>query len=401
MNIVNLCIYAYWLLKPFYIGKSGTLQISDLFILIAFALMMFIKKDKQNQDKVKSKIQSELKYLLLFIIFVAVINFIYFLIYETPDFIMSTLYYIFIFIGIYLFSGIISNKKTLKKIFFLSFIDIVMQLFIFVIGKGTYFGNSRYQGTFNDPNQFGFFIILMLMHIYTISDIINAKKIFVYISFLMGTFLIILSGSTGMILALGFFLAIQIFADINNIGNFIRKNSAKIVIALSFMIMIGTILIIEYNGNRFVKIKVTEWYNEKILNSNMLLRIKEKTNKKDDGDLIEDRHLEQIVNNPWYCIYGGGQGYSIRFTNNEYSGEIHSTLPSILFYYGIIPTIILLYWIIRNLKGLNLKQLSVYIALLIESFTLINQRQLMLWGLIILANMYKIDEISEKDNKEL
>ena len=98
---------------------------------------------------------------------------------------------------------------------------------------------------------------------------------------------------------------------------------------------------------------------ESIVNSQIGERIIEKFNKlKEKDKFLEDRHLDKFFDNLHYILYGAGEGRWYRFGDNE--GEIHSTLPSLLFCYGILPTCILALWIYLNLKGLNLKELSVY-----------------------------------------
>ena len=72
-----------------------------------------------------------------------------------------------------------------------------------------------------------------------------------------------------------------------------------------------------------------------------------------------------------------------------------------MFYYGIVPFFILMYWVYLNLKGLKLKQYIPYIAILIESFTLLNQRQLLFWWMILMANIYKIEINGEKYGKSV
>ena len=391
INWINIFLYLYIILKPFYIGKSGTIQIADLFIVLAFILTM-IKKTQISETE--RKMLKNFKWFILFVSCVVFINVLGFLIYLKTDYLLSTLYYIFILLGIYTIIFKIKDNNFLNKIYKLCMFNIIVQLIIFLIGFGRYFGNIRYMGTFNDPNQFGFFIILMIMLMSIIKDILSKKNNYFIPFFIISCFLIFQSASTGMILAIMTYTVLNFIIFIPNIYNKIKKYQSKIFIAFIFVCLAGGILFVEYKYNYDFNYNINTFFKKKILNSSILDRTKEKVNKTQNENILVDRHLEQIINYPQYLIFGAGQGNYTRFAS--YYGEIHSTFPSIMFYYGIVPFLILLYWIYKNLKGLKFKQLIPYIAILIESFTLLNQRQLLFWMIIILANKYK--EINENKN---
>ena len=89
---------------------------------------------------------------------------------------------------------------------------------------------------------------------------------------------------------------------------------------------------------------------------------------------------------PYYCLFGAGEGYYERFTKSAHLSEIHATLPSILFYYGLFPFIILLCWLINKYKRFNFKTKIPLLSMLIESFFLLNQRQTLFWIFFLLED---------------
>lgn len=387
MNVINICLYLYLLLKPFYLKTSGTIQISDVFIVIAFIITIIdVFKEKKKQEN----INLNQKILLLFLLCVIFINTVYYVIYSDFSFIKSTLYYIFLFIGVFTFSRKIKDYRFLRNYYNIFIIDIILQSLIYILGLGRYYEISRYMGTFNDPNQFGFFITLAIMYVYTLENILNIRKRAWYV-YILSLILIIKSSSTGMILAIATFVIIQVICNSRKIFKSKKIFSILSIICLAIFIL-STIGLLLYNNYNIKLQRENNTTDFQIKN-----RILEKINKlKIAGAILEDRHLDKLFDNTKYILYGAGEGKWNRFGDNN--GEIHSTLPSILFCYGIIPTCILLAWIYSNIKGLKLKELSVYIAILVESFTLINHRQLLLWLIIILANLYK-NENKLKINK--
>lgn len=395
MRIIDICLYAYILLKPWYLSKSGTLQISDIFIILGFGLTVYKNFRKGNTWK---KIEDNLIYFIIFVLLTFLINLLYSIKYSMSDFVKSSLYYLFIFMGLYTFRFKIYDKKFLKVTYYCFVIDLIIQFIAGVLGIGAIYGGSRYMGTFNDPNQFGFFIIMSMAYIYTIAKVLKLKvNPLIYI---LTVYLLYLSASTGMLLAVGSFLLIQIVVNIKSIFNNFKKYVPILLIIGILISLICSIVFIIYKTNDNVKEKIDIFVNKKILNSSIVKRVSGKINKidADSNNFLEDRHLDKLVNNPIYMIYGAGQGSFDRFGNN--SGEIHSTFPSILFCYGLIPFMILSYWIYINLKGLSIMQLSPYIAIFIESFTLVNNRQVLFWVLIIMANLYKDDRSNINENKE-
>ena len=111
--------------------------------------------------------------------------------------------------------------------------------------------------------------------------------------------------------------------------------------------------------------------------------------------MLQERGYDKIIKYPYKMILGAGHGYNERY-KTYHTGEIHATFPSILFYYGIVPFIILILWIWENIKYVPKNIMIVYFSLLVESMTLLNQRQILFWVLIMLGSLYKT---GEKENE--
>ena len=391
MSLINLCIYAYIFFKPFYLFSSGGIQISEIFIVIAFLLTLV---EKIPKDGVTKKMLKDLKILFIFILCVIIINFIYFDIYQNIEFLISTVQYILIFMGIYVFANKISDKKVLKNIYKITKINLIIQLLIYLTGMGRAYDAFRYMGTFNDPNQFGYFIVLSAAFLYVIEDVLKIRKRAV-VMYLISLILIFASASTGMLMAMTILFVLHIIRRIKSIIKWISKNLGKIF-ATAICIMAVVLVIV---SNVDLKNLVIETLEQSIQNMTIAERLQGKIDKAESSNssLIEERGIDKLIKYPQYLIYGSGQGYFDRFTKAAFQIEVHSTLPGIWLYYGIVPLIILLIWIYESIKKVRLKYMIPYIALLIESFTLYNQRQLLLWIIIIMANLLREEKEEEKE----
>lgn len=371
MNIMYFCIYLYLLLKPFYIFKSGSMQPSDFFLIIAFIFLILSK----NKLKISEIIKKNRKF-VIFVLCVAIINLFYFIIYTNTKFLLSTTYFIFNLIGIIVFSSILDNQKVKSNIKNIFKLNLVIQLIILFAGLGRYYTSVRYMGTFNDPNQFGYYILISYMFINLISyDLKNSKGDIIFL--IISIFLILESASTGMLLGISCFLFFKVI-DIARIAFMkFRKYFGKIVLYSIFIIPLVVFAI--YLNNSYKFINMDKFF--------VFSRVQEKFNKADsstnDVSLIQERGYDRFIYYPQYVLYGSGEGEYTRFELTYHQDEIHATFPSILFYYGIIPFIILMLWVKENIFPSKITVLVPIFAIFLESFTLLNQRQLLFWIVIV------------------
>lgn len=397
MRVIKYLIYVYMFLRPYYFFKSGGLQISDIFIIMAFVLYLLLKRSGVSFENKKKAIKENYGFILFFLLS-TIINVLHFIIFPDYKFLLSSLYFAFNLIAILLFSYCIySDEKFVKGIRNILFFNLIVQLFICILNKGRYYDATRYMGTFNDPNQFGYFILLVCAYVYLLSCKEKNKKNsrIILFNFIISGYLIVRSSSTGMILGYSSILFLYMFDYFKSPIKFLINYFKKIVIIFVFSIPLVTLIVLLFNIN-------IKNLKQNILSSNLSIRIQEKLNKateKSDLNIWEDRALDYIQYYPQYLIYGAGEGAERNYPLVNKPTEIHSTFPAIMFYYGIIPTLILLSWIYKKLKKLKLRYLIPYIAILVESFTLANQRQVLFWVFFCFATTLKTycDELEEKN----
>ncbi|MCM3586977.1 hypothetical protein M3182_14655 [Mesobacillus maritimus] len=377
MKLTYWSFLIFIILKQFYIFESGGVQPGDLFFLLSLFLFLFTKRNKEI------KIDNVDRLLFYFIISIILINGFYAAYHQRIDFVLSTLHYIFNFLVVILFRQYAKDMSFLVMLFKACKLNLWIQLFVFSLGWGEYYAGVRYMGTFNDPNQMSFFLYITLMIMYLISEIINKKISLIYYSIV--TFLIFQTASTGMFIALFIFIFLLIIFKLR--FSILKKINAKKILIFN----IALIVLILFVSTTPINIK-------KFSEDNFLFqRVEEKMSKIGNGNyatnynqtnLIEERGIDKLFVYPERLILGAGQGYYTRFNLAAHTGEIHSTIPSVLFSYGILPTVLLLLWFIKNVRKVSFVTVLVFTPLLVESFTLLNQRQPFFWMLFILAFIY-------------
>ena len=344
-RMVEVLFYTAVLTKQFYLLPSGSIGIADLFFAVSGVLTFALARRSGK----KIWYQEDLPW-AVFLIFAAVINGIYFV-------------------------------RT---------------------GKGNFhesWGGSPFMGTFNDPNQFAFFIFTMILVLFMEyrrkAEYTVKTRIACWGMFFWGVLLIGKAKSTGMFVGLlAFFviLAWQFFWERCTHSKYKKLwwfGGAAVVV----MLALGVYLI--WPGADF-DVSQTDY--------TLLSRIQQKIWKLANGnlyDLLYDRSAERLVLTPQYLFYGAGEGFFERFIPYDgfekllspgvfdvfHVNEIHSSFFDVWFSYGLIPTTFLVYWIVKNVVRCEKAQRAAVLALLAESFTLMNCRQPFFWLVIVMAGM--------------
>lgn len=363
-SVAKFFFLLFWLLKPFYIRASGTIQIGDICLVIAVALILLRGYIRINLIDVK---------FYIFFGFVLLVNLIYFIKLDDFIFLKSTLFFLFNLLAIYGFRELINDDYFLYKLDKVLKLNLLIQLFLYLLDLGRWHSEGRYMGTYNDPNQLGFAILTTYCLIYCINRKLNIKGKWIF--FIIASFMIYVTSSMGMLLGMLILFVCEQYFRIS-----VVKKEYKLVYTFYLMFLtIGLLLIasmgiLAISGN----LKGNFYIFDRLLY------------KLDKGDtflesFIIDRFLYPIVNAPKYLLLGSGEGLMIRFAPKE--GEPHSTWLSICFYYGIIPFLFLLSWVKDNLRKIDYYVIPVYACVFIEALTLINHRQPSFWLLIVLGSV--------------
>ncbi len=374
ITLSALMFYLALLTKPFYILPSGSFQIGDFFMMLAF-LSLFIGGKKAH-------LESSDRYFIVFLVGVILINLFYYFRYFNFSFIRSILFFFFNFLVIIIVRNNYSDGflKGLEKV---CKFNILLQLFIFIIGKGAWLGAYRFMGTYNDPNQFAYGLFSTYLILYCINRKLRVK--FLYLFFLITSFLIFRSYSMGMLLGMAMLFVFDIYA-------WLYKHKSSLGYGLYYFLIISFTVILIVFLVMFVGDLVGGRFSLQLFR-----RVRYKINRRESiiNSFLLDRHLDNIINHPLVLLYGSGEGLMDRFNSVGDARELHSTWLGLLFYYGIIPVSFLFVWIYKNIKRIDKSLIPVLIALFFEALTLINHRQPSFWILILLFSYCSVDTKDE------
>ena len=370
--MTNILLLLFILIRPFYVRASGQVQPADGFLMLYFFCTVY--RDFKAEVLVPNIKKNKLFY--IFLVFAIMINAFYHKVVPDPRFLFSSLYLIYMGVVVYSYdSGI--NKGLIDKIRYILYGNLMIQFLIYSSGLGRLYyelweeGATRYMGTFTDPNQFGFYIFIVLLFAY-LTKHEKADTYLFPITSVMGIFLVIQSNSLAAFLGLA---VLYTLALLRFIGEKFRVN--KVILCV--------MLILTTTGVVYYFIPTSDFRIEDV-EYNTVNRIRYKIYNViyADGikDILRERAAEKIINYPEYFIYGAGEGNYERYYP-EPVNEIHSSFINLFFSYGLIPFAILMGWFKKRLKGLNAVSLVCFITILIESMFLVNYRQALFWVLWI------------------
>lgn len=386
MTLGKYSLLIYLLLRPFYLFSSGGLQIADGFLLLAFVLYFATSWLSSVGRRDLTAIMRQHKIFIIFVVMTFVVNGLYFIIYPEIKFLLSSLYFVFNLLAIIVFTAFLKDRVFLSRVGAIFKLNLSVQLLIWIADIGRYYSADRYMGTFNDPNQFGYFIFLSFLFVYVIDMILKKNRTYLY--YILTLFLIVQSGSTGMLLGLGVFSVLAATYLLKKQLSSPYRLVQKIFIAMAAVAALSVPLTVI----AFASFDVTKLGIASLSNSSLFARIEEKSDRatgETEVSLLEDRNLDIMTEYPHLMLLGAGEGAFDRFEKAAHPGsEIHSTFPAILFYYGVVPLLLLIVWMYNRLKGATWGILLAYLSLFSTSFILLNQRQALFWVFVVLGGIY-------------
>lgn len=359
-------------LKQFYILPSGSFQLCDMLFVLAFGVLLL-------ENNLTVRIEKQDILFGCFIVCIFIINSVYYLIdlqtgFSEMHYLLTIAYYIYCFVIIIMFRQFINDLDFLQSMKKVLCFNIIFQLGIYLIGYGRWFDTTRYMGTFNDPNQFAFFLFSSLLLIYIISYIENKNAI---IWLILVCFLVIKGASSGILLGLVVLVSSLLITYI--FSKTILSPMLKIIMFLSSFILICFIIF------SFMPISIL---SENMLIQRTFVKLQQLSNNS-IMYLLKDRCRDKLIYFPEYLLYGSGEGNFMRFLKpgvDIYINEIHSSFLGPVFYYGLVPFMLMILWIKEQIKNIDSKLLCIFFAILAESLFLANNRQPFFWMIFVLLS---------------
>ena len=193
----------------------------------------------------------------------------------------------------------------------------------------------RSTGTFNNPNQLGFYALLTQSSLGVINGIrpkaeLHPLRLAQYAEGLAwvatGT-LAVASASLGAV------AGVSLLFVLNLIGR--RRITMQVVIAVLLVLPI-----IAASPESAALDSVNHRFDRQVSRTDGEV-----------GGVLEERGYDRIGHYPQYLIFGAGEGLTDRYIDSDFHGELHSSPGTLLFSYGLIGTMLFGWFLLRTVRG--------------------------------------------------
>lgn len=312
-------------LFPIYVFQSGLPQPGDLLIVILLPLSLLRWNGKLYRDSVVS-----LRRLVVFVIWVIIINYTWMLLlgkfgFSGKDtFLTLPAYYVFdaatFFVVLLLYQRY--GRRFLWLTFHVVLFTVLFQVAFSMLYKTSHGGRGIV--LFNNPNQLGFYALLSASLLALGRRRLGISPLKTGLGITAAVYLALLSASKAALLGTGILLLISVIS-----------NPRALMLAIVGMIIAG-----------FVGGPVTDALDK------TMTRI-QAADRYEQYSFFEMRGYDRITNHPEYLIVGAGEGGLSRFEDTSVIGdhELHSSVGTIVFSYGILGTLLFLRFLSAVLGG--------------------------------------------------
>jgi hypothetical protein len=366
--------------KPLYLWASGLPQISDLILVFLFIYLLISTHWKVYFPVQEAK--SWVGLLLVIISYQFLVNSIWEVVLVSKysgTLLKSMIYYIFnliVVIVVMMLIDQIGQEKVIECFYMGMFLSAILCL----VGVLLHFSaGSRNTGFFNNPNQLGYYAILLLTIALYYRGMVSKYKRWTMIG--TSIFFTIASLSKAAIIALMVILIIDAGLTLRD------KASVKqiAVTLIKLTLVVGGLYIVFLSNNEFV-LKNPALYKVRYRIENM--------SGESDSDLNSGRGYGRLEEIDVHIVEGVGEGKFDRFESLK-GKESHSTYMTILVCYGIIGGVLYLFLILKALyyRGHFISHVLLFSGVFLYWMTHNGLRSTLLWvflALLVSTKEYRL-----------
>lgn len=379
---ITILLTSYFALKPIYMWSSGTLQLADIVLIIG---ALYIIAKNRGEIHLESKSSSISKFLILLVFYQALVNLFWYGAVQHSSLLKSSTYYIFNFAAFFitLLIGEQCDIEDIKQAIAKgSFVSIIITM----LGLALMSGTSRSTGFFNNPNQLGYYAVIMLTVLLYCQEYFSKLQKGIL---LVGAFWATIASLSKAAIIGAFGLLIVYLVFYQN-GKSLRQRIIQFLLLCVVLVIIWLFFFSD---------------NEVILNNQTLHLMRYRVlhmMEENDSNLGTGRGYDRVFELGVHFLWGMGEGAYSRFAVKT-DAEVHATFVSILVSYGVLGFVgyIAFFWKCLVHKGLTWRNLTVMAGVFLYSLTHNGIRNTLLW--ILLAVLFldrRTSDNTQGRNKE-
>ena len=356
--------------SPFYVLPSGNPQPADVATAVLILLLL-------TGYFARIPLYPTLYFVAaLFLTHVALVNWFWWTQIPDPKFLLSSIFYLYDFLVVVVILTLAKEFGTdfwrFTRIGLVTMLVAELGVILFL----PEFRGIRATGTFNNPNQLGYWSLL------TAACYLSLKGGRGQPSAGLTFFDLGVLGLLGYVSTQSLSKAAMISCAALFIAAVCLQGALpRVRFAIAGMLLVGTIVIVDKGAD-----DIQEWFAE---GSTKLVMDRLDDIGRQDDDSWEGRGYDRIWEDPEYLVLGAGEGGVNRFDSP--ANEIHSTFATVLFSYGILGLVLflLLLWLI--FRHAELRYFVYFVPICLYGLTHQGLRFTLLWiflGLVFARTRY-------------
>ena len=342
--------FLFLLLTPLYLFPSGLPQIADLLMVGLCAGVAL-----GGRIRIPRSARVLIVAAFAFVSYTVVVNASWALAIGDPGMLMPSIYY---FYNALAMGVALQLRATYSERFWKATFWGLMGAFLYLVFLSLGSTPGRFMGTFNNPNQLGYFALLGTIILYIVLEKIGRSSAYKVVALAMGSYLSAMSLSRAAIGAMALMIGIVVVVGLWERERFKTAVGIMIVGALLFQFAQSSALV-QRVENRFA------------------------VSKGDES--LEGRGYDRIARFPSMIVLGAGEGGLERFADNGRMMEIHSTPGTVLFSYGIPGSLLFIALLSASVLRTTVHYAVLLVPVLFYGLTHQGLRVTLLW--ILLAIM--------------
>ena len=316
------------LVIPFYVFTSGLPQPGDMLIVPLFVVTMATWNGRLAKPAARA-----LRTLMLFTGWIMAVNWTWALVlgnfglFGKDTFILFPIYYAYN-TCVFLIASILYTRHGAR--FLRITLNLVLASLFLQIAASTVIHRSfsfRGMGLFNNPNQLGFFALIAASILALGSRRVGFGAIRASVGLTACLYLALVSASRAAVLGIGILFALMLIAN--------PRRMVVVALAILALLSIGGPI------------------NEALQGTEMRLE----NDRYPQLSFLQERGYDRILNNKEYWLLGAGEGGTQRFGDTTAIGttEIHSSMGTLFFCYGVVGIGLFLLFLLRVTQGAQLR----------------------------------------------
>jgi hypothetical protein len=352
-------------LMPFYVFESGLPQPADL-----IALTLLIVLLRRWNGRLRPSLARPLKALIVFMLYVIAVNIAWSMVMLTfsldakRGFLVAPTFYIFN--GLTFLTFLLMFQRYGELVLWLTarlvLVSVVVQL-VLAFAVPRVVGRSIVM--FNNPNQLGYYALLSAGILLLAQHRLRLSTLQVTVGLGASSYLALLSASKAAL------------ASIAGLGAILLISRLRTAVVMSLVLM--ALIVTDNPFSHAMERAAMRIENDKSL------------------QFVDERGYDRILNYPEYCILGAGEGGYDRFRETSLIGshELHSSMGTLFFCYGIVGTLLFGMFLWRNTSGSGLRAWLIVAGVFAYGMTHQGLRFRLVW--VLLGMVAALRELAIQD----